>query len=104
MGSIPAAGPASAEVRLETRLQVLTKRISLHVSLSRGSSGDGIQSPDKVCFPIVHGRRQAHRGGRTAPLPETAPQAERYCFLFILTFYWSIVDLQCCVSFRCTGK
>ena len=25
-------------------------------------------------------------------------------FLFLFNFYWSIVDLQCCVSFRCTGK
>ena len=23
-------------------------------------------------------------------------------FILILNFYWSIVDLQCCVSFRCT--
>ena len=26
-----------------------------------------------------------------------------FCFCFF-NFYWSIVDLQCCVSFRCTGK
>ena len=25
-------------------------------------------------------------------------------YLFIITFYWSIVDLQYCVSFRCTAK
>ena len=24
--------------------------------------------------------------------------------LFFLSFYWSIVDLQCCVNFRCTAK
>ena len=25
-------------------------------------------------------------------------------FLFVLNFYWSIVDLQCYVSLRCTTK
>jgi len=24
--------------------------------------------------------------------------------LFLNKFYWSIVDLQCCVSFRCTAQ
>ena len=23
---------------------------------------------------------------------------------FVLTFYWSIVGLQCCISFRCTAR
>ena len=29
-----------------------------------------------------------------------------FFFLFLgnLKFYWSIVDLQCCVSFKCTAK
>ena len=27
-----------------------------------------------------------------------------YFILFFKNFYWSIVDLQCCVRFRCTAK
>ena len=26
------------------------------------------------------------------------------CIFFFFNFYWSVVDLQCCVSFRCTAK
>ena len=29
---------------------------------------------------------------------------EEVTFYFILFFNWSIVDVQCCVSFRCTAK
>ena len=25
-------------------------------------------------------------------------------FIFYFNFYWSVVDLQCCISFRCTAK
>ena len=27
-----------------------------------------------------------------------------FTYLFIFNFYWTVVDLQCCVSFRCTAK
>ena len=26
------------------------------------------------------------------------------CFLFLMNFYWSVVDLQCWVSFGCTAE
>ena len=45
---------------------------------------------------------------KTQVLLETHPQQNDPCYpikkKFFLIFYWSIVDLQCCVSFRCTAK
>ena len=32
------------------------------------------------------------------------PPVITYAIFFFILFYWSIVDLQCCISFRCTAK
>ena len=60
-------------------------------------------------YPFPVGTRGNAREGAGSNIIErswdTSGMYEFFTYIFFLSFfYWSIVDLQCCVSFRCTKK
>ena len=59
-------------------------------------------SSDPVCEAPYNEWTERFQGTKVSINLELGKTASS--FLFVLNFYWSIVDLQCYVSFRCTTK
>ena len=56
-----------------------------------------------IILSVVCGRIQSHKED-TSVLPPSQKPSNQAPFYFSFIFYWSIIDLQCCVSFWFTAK